>query len=138
MYDSQTIALNVVESTCVVDSYTVVDTPDLFFSVVYINDSYSSLFSIVSLGRNVVRTFTLAKAIVEEDSNRSPIRLKAKLDNGTDFEGKLANVKFCHEIFTICMSSYVICMTESSLLLCIVMHNSIKVTRTQSRPHRLK
>ena len=27
MYDSQTIALNVVESTCVVDSYTVVDTP---------------------------------------------------------------------------------------------------------------
>ena len=109
-----------------------------FFSVVYINDSYSSLFSIVSLGRNVVRTFTLAKAIVEEDSNRSPIRLKAKLDNGTDFEGKLANVKFCHEIFTICMSSYVICMTESSLLLCIVMHNSIKVTRTQSRPHRLK
>ena len=71
-----------------------------FFSVVYINDSYSSLFSIVSLGRNVVRTFTLAKAIVEEDSNRSPIRLKAKLDNSTDFEGKLANVKFCHEIFT--------------------------------------
>ena len=27
MYDIQTIALNVVESTCVVDSYTVVDTP---------------------------------------------------------------------------------------------------------------
>ena len=27
MYDSQEIALNVVESTCVVDSYTVVDTP---------------------------------------------------------------------------------------------------------------
>ena len=99
---------------------------------------YSSLFSIVSLSRNVVRTFTLAKAIVEEDSNRSPIRLKAKLDNGTDFEGELANVKFCHEIFTICMSSYVICVTESSLQLCIVMHNSIKVTRTQSRPHRLK
>ena len=27
MYDGQTIALTVVESSCVVDSYTVVDTP---------------------------------------------------------------------------------------------------------------
>ena len=156
MYDSQTIAINVVESTCVVDSYAVVDTPrtpvhntpcplhwvrehkSFFFFPLYTSMTlqfYSSLFSIVSLGRNVVRTFTLAKAIVKEDSNHSPIQLKAKLDNGTDFEGLLDIVKFHHEIFTICMTSYVFCMTESS---CIIMHNSIKVMRTQSRRHRLK
>ena len=59
---------------------------------------YSSLFSIVSLGRNVARTFALAKVIVRQDSNRSPIHLKVKLDNSTDVEGKLDNVKLSYSL----------------------------------------